>query len=436
LTVEKTLDALLLWLADWQIVPVGLLASLFVFLPGRLPLSALALALLAIPLLWVAYRVTRGRFIVSTPLDLPLLVWMLTLPIGLWASPFPEISLPLLLQELVAIALFYALLASLRTADKLKLVSITLLVGTALLAVVGLLGMQRTSRLAFLSGNLFGMIPPQALSFWDPESTGFNANITAGVLTMFVPATVAYAWTASRGPLRLRTASLAVLLWLLVAGEVLVLVLTRSQGAIAGFVAALIVVALGRDLRWARLLPVVLVVAFIAFALYGTQPFLGLALGGIGEGLVTTAEGRLELVSRGLYMLQDFPLTGIGLGAFSRVLPALYPLFLVGPDVEMPHVHNLYLQAGIDHGLPGLIAFLAMLFLLWFMGNQSLRRSRGRPWEPLALGLLAGFAAFLVHGLVDVVSSSPRVHILIWSHWGLLAAVWCWTQAHQVAPGE
>jgi len=156
-------------------------------------------------------------------------------------------------------------------------------------------------------------------------------------------------------------------------------------------------------------------------------------MGGFGDGTIRSAEGRLEIFSRGLYMLQDFPFTGVGLGMFPRVLPILYPLFLVGPDADMPHVHNIYLQMGIDHGFPGLIAFLALIILLWVMGMQAIRLSRGQPWEPLTIGLLAGLAAYLVHGWVDAIWHTPRSHIIIWGYLGLLAAVWRWVKTHSTA---
>lgn len=421
------------WTAEWQVLLVGLLVPLYVLFFDRVSLCALALLLLVIPLLWLLHWLARGHPFLPTPLDLPLLIWLLTLPVGLWASALPETSLPFLLREVVAIALFYALVNSLNSAGKLKLATVGLIAATAFLAGVGLLGMQRAAKLP-LFGNLIDLIPQQILSFWNPESTGFNANLTGGLLALFVPVTVAYAW-ANSWPLRPRRLPLALLLWLLAAGESLVLILSQSRGAILGFALALAAVAIGRNRRWAWLLPLGILAAFLALALVGAPPAVDLLLGGAADSAVSSAEGRLELFSRGLYMLQDFSFTGVGWGMFSRVLPLLYPLFLVGPDTEVSHVHNMYLQAGIDHGLPGLIALLAMIGLLFVMGGQAIRQSRKQAWEPLAIGLLAGLVAYCAHGFVDVMASSPRVHILIWAHWGLLAAVWRWALAGQAEPG-
>jgi putative inorganic carbon (HCO3(-)) transporter len=179
--------------------------------------------------------------------------------------------------------------------------------------------------------------------------------------------------------------------------------------------------------------PLLVVVAAVGILVYGVQPTLDLVLGGVGDSAIRSAEGRLELFSRGLYMLQDFSFTGVGLGMFPRVLPILYPLFLVGPDTQMPHVHNIYLQAGIDHGFPGMIAFLAMLVLLLVMGVEAIRLSRGRRWEPLAIGLLGGLVAYLVHGLFDAIWHTPRSNIIIWGFFGVLTAVWRWVKSCALA---
>ena len=196
-----------------------------------------------------------------------------------------------------------------------------------------------------------------------------------------------------------------------------------------GLAIALIVVAIARDRRWGWAVLVLAVLLAGAVTVLGVQTSLDWVMHRTGAGAVSSAEGRLELFSRGLYMLQDFPFTGVGLGTFPRVLPVLYPLFLVGPDAEVPHVHNIYLQMGIDHGFPGLIAYLAFVLLLAMMGVQTIRHSRGRSWEPLAIGLLAGLAAYLTHGWMDAIWHTPRSHPIIWGHFGLLTALWCWVKS-------
>jgi putative inorganic carbon (HCO3(-)) transporter len=412
-------------LADRQILFVGLLAPVFM-LADRLPGVAVALAVLAILPLWLLHRLGRGRFFTPTPLDMPLLLLLATVPAGVWVAAMPALALPRVLQILYGVTLFYALVNSLTSAGKIEWAGRITLLGTALLAGLGLVGTDWGAT-TFLPAGLAQRIPHLLDGIW--YSAGFNANIVAGALAILVPITAAYAWSARR-----RLPGLG--LWLLFLIEAAILALTQSRGALLGLAAGLVVVAVGRDRRWAWAVGGLALVAVAGIVLYGLQPTLELVMAGGGDSAVNSMAGRLEIYSRGLYMLQDFPFTGIGLGMFPRVLPLLYPLFQAGPATGLDHVHNIYLQAGLDHGLPGLIAFLAIVMLLVAMAGQAIRRSRGQPWEPLAIGLLGGLAAYLVHGLVDMVWNTPRSNPILWACWGLLAAVWCWSRSTRQPAGD
>jgi putative inorganic carbon (HCO3(-)) transporter len=397
MTLGMRLRAALTWLADWQIIPVGFLAPIFM-LADRLPNGVVALAVLGILPLWGIQRVVRGRFFTPTPVDIPLLVLAVTLPVGIWASAVPALSLPPLLQVLFGLTLFYALVNSLTSARKVELAGWVMLAGTALLAGLGLVGTAWGAGAKFLPVDLSQRIPHLIGAFW--YSAGFHPNIVGGALAALVPLTAAYAWSARTWPRRL-------LLWLLLLIESFTLVLTQSRGALMGLVVALAVVAIGRNRRWAWLVLFLAVIVALIVVFSGVSPSLESVIETAGTSAALSSELRLELVSRGVYMLQDFPLTGIGLGMFPRVLPILYPLFVVGAGREVTHVHNLYLQTGIEHGIPGLIAFFAFIILLWVIGIQAIRSSRGRPWEPLAIGLLAGLAAYCTHGMLDAIWRTP-----------------------------
>ena len=414
------------WLADWQLVLVVVLAPVFM-LADRLSNTVVALAVLAVLPVWWIYRLARGRFFSSTPVDIPILILLATLPVGYWAAALPELSIPYLIQYLIAVTLFYALVNSLAApagGRRVELVGWLMLAGTALLTGLALVG-TAWGNSKFLPVNPGSYIPYLVGALWYSE--GFHVNIVGGALAVLVPVTAAYAVGRSMRWWQ------RWLLGMLFVGESVALVLTQSRGALLGFAAALLVVAIARDRRWTWAVLFLVVVAAVGILVYGVQPTLELIMGGVGDSAVQSAEGRLELFSRGLYMLQDFSFTGVGLGMFPRVLPILYPLFLVGPDTQMPHVHNIYLQAGIDHGFPGLIAFLAILVLLLVMGIETIRLSRGRRWEPLAIGLLGGLVAYLVHGFFDSIWHTPRSHIIIWGFFGVLTAVWRFARTQEAA---
>ena len=79
----------------------------------------------------------------------------------------------------------------------------------------------------------------------------------------------------------------------------------------------------------------------------------------------------------------------------------LYPLFSIGPDAAITHAHNLWLQVGIDLGLPGLIAYLALFINVFVMLFRVLRhRAAALDWT-LAAGTLGASVALLIHGIFD-----------------------------------
>lgn len=104
---------------------------------------------------------------------------------------------------------------------------------------------------------------------------------------------------------------------------------------------------------------------------------------------------RAELFSRSAYLLTDYPITGGGLGAF----PGLYSLYLLDiPFYNVPNSHNLFLDAAIEQGLPGGLAFLSLyLAALWTVAGAVARRRGGIfAWIVLFCLVVA-----MVHGMVD-----------------------------------
>jgi putative inorganic carbon (HCO3(-)) transporter len=116
----------------------------------------------------------------------------------------------------------------------------------------------------------------------------------------------------------------------------------------------------------------------------------------------------------------DFPFTGVGLGAFRQVVFRLYPL-PPWPDYDLGHAHNIFLQTALDTGLPGLVAYLAVLFVAAAVGWRVARRDPG--FRAVSLGLLAGLAALHVFGLADALVLGAKPAVVFWFALGLLAAM-------------
>jgi putative inorganic carbon (hco3(-)) transporter len=126
-----------------------------------------------------------------------------------------------------------------------------------------------------------------------------------------------------------------------------------------------------------------------------------------------------------LWMIHDFPFTGVGLGAFNAVGTRLYPL----AETNHPGAHNIFLQVGVDLGLPGLVAYLSWLLLNFTLGWLTLRRAARKSDSDLhamMAAALSGLLGYTLHGLVDNGLWNSQAAFIPW----LLAALII--QAHQL----
>ncbi len=399
-------------LTSWQTVALGPIVVPLLF-PDLVPQLLVVLALLGLPALWLLSRWGCGVFVPATPLDLPWLVVLLVSLGTLLAATAPALALPQVFKVLIALALYYGLVNTLRSETRLAWAGIGLLLASAAIAAVGLAGMgpggaSPASVAGGSTDRLFGLITP----FWN--RAGFNPNIVGGTLAVMLPLTLAYAWgTAGWRRLPFIAALLA---------EGAALLLTQSRGAILGFAAGAAAVALARDRRWGLVILGAGAAGGAAVLLY-PGPVLDMLTAG-GGGIMDSAQGRLELWVRAVAMATDFPFTGVGMGSFARALWLLYPLASVGPATVLDHAHNLFLQAATDYGLPGLVAWLAQMLLLLWMAVGAVRAVRGGSLWPLAAGLLGGLVAYLVHGLTDSFTYYAKGHTVVWGCLSVIAALW------------
>ena len=382
------------WCVPFWVFAIGLLLLLPPrFLPASLEnlIAAGRPGLVLLLLLgWPVRRMAYGHFTRRTPLDWPLVLLILWLPVNLLASADQALSWEATGYLMFGVALYFSLLNWPPARRQPQVVAwLLLMLGVGLALATPLL-----SELAI--GKLFRIQPLEQL-FQQVASQvpgNVNANRVAGTLVLIAPLAVALSIRWDWSPQRWRPVlcGLAALLMLVM------LVITQSRNAYLAIAAAVAVVLL---LRWPRLLivlPVVLLIGAIVVWRIGLQATLDALLSG---GALSGLDVRLELWNRAWYALNDFTFTGIGIGTFQKVIPVMYPLFSIGPDVQITHAHNLFLQIGLDLGMPGLVAYLALLLNLLVMLAKALQqRASALDWT-LAAGALGGVVAMLIHGLFD-----------------------------------
>ena len=405
-------------------------AAPFLLFPsvGRSP------ALLVVPAVWLAGLVARRPLTTRTPLNCALLVMFVMVLVSEWATYDIAVSLPKIGGLVLGVGVFFALV---RLGESPRgwwvACGVFGFVGLGI-AGLGLIATNFGTKIAALAPITTRLTP--RLSGLPGAEPGFSANELAGALVWVAPLLLMLTVAAARwrrGRSRLVTLALA-----LGTGVVCgVLVLTQSRGGYLGFCVSLVfMLLLGVPRRWrAAVLVVILVVSALGVGLALTQPDRLAALFSSQNptdatdpgAMIESANGRVEVWSRAIYGIQDFPFTGMGLNTFRRVVTVLYPFFLFAPDMDIGHAHNEFLQAALDLGIPGLIAFIAIYLIAFWMLLEIWRTAPGTPapalLRALALGLGGGLFAHIVYGLTDAVALGAKAGLMYWMLLGLIVGL-------------
>ena len=419
-----------------------LLAAPFLLFPNPVRL----LALLLLPLIWGTAWLARRESIPTTPLNLSLLLLAIMMLVSLWATYDIQVSLPKITGLLLGLSLFF-LYADYGRRKNGWILCLLLFWGSGIaVALVSLVGTQWSSAKIPGLNQIVSWLPVQLSGIAGAEE-GFHPNQVAGVLSWVLPSLVmaVVGWLTARGKLNPQTTwwergagrllvGVGLIAGVLLTG--LVFVLTQSRSAYLALVFGLgcaLWLAAPLRWRWASLAVVLLaaVLAGIMFARNG-WPELFNTLQQVSSGSAAfsllTFDQRLEIWSRAIYALQDFPITGMGMNTFRQVVHLLYPLFSISPTVDIGHAHNEFLQAGLDLGLPGLVAFAALNLGIAIMLFKILRNCHTLPIHPalakaVVLGLGAGYLAHLLYGLIDAVALGAKPGFIFWMLLGLVAGL-------------
>ncbi len=382
-----------------------------VYLPAWLPVVVVAYLVV----LFIFRSIAVGRLAGHTPVDVPLFLLLLTLPVGLWASADLRVTLPRTYAFMAGLAVFAAVAVQ-RNPKLLPWFGWGVLLLALGLSVFLLPGTRfSASKLPFIDYELYSLLPGGFRPFWN--LAGFNANLTGGLLALFVPPAVILTIRGRNWPQRGLAAFTLVVLMVM-------LLLAQSRGALIGIAIAIPVTTILYDRRWAWLWAgMIIVVLVLGLAFSGSslpiEQVLGVdqVLGG------NPLQGRVELWSRAIYMSQDFAFTGVGLGMYEKVMLLLYPTFLISPNDDIRHPHNLFLQHSAEMGIPALIAFVAMYLILGYILIRQFSTWGRHSHGPLALGLFGSLLVYLIHGQFEVITYAPRAAIFIWGLFGLMSAV-------------
>ncbi len=359
--------------------------------------------LLLVLLPWLV-RLLAGRSpFQRTCFDLPVLVFLLTALVGVWAAYDRTAAWSKFWILLSAVFLFYALAGQSRRDAWM---------------VVGFLGVSSgLVGIYFLLSNNWQVIPAdigvlQRLALrWmrirpNLRLMGIHPNAAGGVLAVLIPYLLAFAvygWRRKRWELVGITAVTAPFTFF-------AFLMTSSRAAwLAVAVAAAVWFLWWFSRVTYQKTPLTREAMFglMVLALFGTGLIVALLWAGGPVGLLSWLPGadnstsRLELMQRTLQLWQDFPYTGGGLASFA----GLYSTYIaVTPFFLFSYGHNFWLDVLLEQGPVGFLALLGVLVAAFWLLRPPARGREQAIAKEVRIFRWATFVSLIVmvlHGLMD-----------------------------------
>ena len=145
---------------------------------------------------------------------------------------------------------------------------------------------------------------------------------------------------------------------------------------------------------------------------------------GIWSGSATT---RLNMYRDALQLAADHPIAGTGAGGFRREFRSKpggnYLDQHASHDAYITLLHNDHLQYLVELGLVGFLLWTGMLFFLYKLTiGQLMEEGNNSHSKLMALSILLGITAMLIHALFSFPVRVPSTASLFWISIGLLMA--------------
>ena len=139
---------------------------------------------------------------------------------------------------------------------------------------------------------------------------------------------------------------------------------------------------------------------------------------------------NLERVNRyvaAINMNKVKPILGFGPGTYSFT----YGVYQE-PEYETPITtyfgdngtsHSEYLGPLAESGWPGLLTFLAIIYLAYSVGYKIIFKTNNIEVKILAISTLVGLSTFLIHGLLNNYSETDKIAIILWGSFAIITAL-------------
>ena len=369
-------------------------------LPVRIPLSLggedanLLLPLYAVIVLglavlwWMERDGTRPRLWPSTPLDLPLMLFVgFTLVSLLWSSDVAEGAVKATFFWIPFVLLYLLVVAIWREGRALRTLAITTMAMSVPVAVLALAEYASRDILwnhRLMQANVYSR-------FFRVNSIFYDPNILGRYLALALIITVAVAWLW-RGSNRVLVACGVV-----AAIDAAALVVTFSRSSALMLMVGLLIMAL-RMFGWRKAVLTAVVMALIGSGVaIATSGQVRAALTST-ERLEKVSEGRFDLVDGGVDIFREHPVAGGGLGSFATD----YSQLLSQQELRKTRVvisHNAPVTILSEEGAIGFALFIWLCVIAVIVGVVATRDRDDDVGVPGA-AMLGALVGIFVHALL------------------------------------
>lgn len=407
-------------------------AAPFLLFPTYL-LCGTLIALLLVTIVFVMYRPVQ-----QSSLHPPLLIFSAMIAVAILVSVDPDVTLSKSTGLLLGLGTFLVMQREIKS-PTLFFRALLILLGLGLgFTFIGVFSTNWVPKVPLLI-PLLKLLPTNVVILPENATGGVQANQLAATIVLFWPSLLTTLNISFQ-----QHKVVKVLAVFFTAITTVILLLSQSRtGWIAALASVAVVVTAWVWLQlpvWRKAVAVVWIGLFllslITAILLGPERISQIVLDPVETtvvGNLSSLNFRLDTWRWSIEAIKSFPFTGTGLGTFRAVAPRFYPI-QVPPTYDIAHAHNIFLQVALDVGLPGLIAYLALLMLVFWEGWQTARLDE--TLRPYALGLLGGLVALHIFGLTDALALGAKPGLLFWMNIGLLAAMRQVRQADDLAPSS
>jgi probable O-glycosylation ligase (exosortase A-associated) len=334
-------------------------------------------------------QILRARDVPPMPAEIVLAFvlagWaVLTLPLSIW----PGGSVAVLTDRYLKAVAFFWLIGTLATSPtRLRVLVWTFVLGTVPLAATGIKNYMTGE---VLSTGVAGFT--RVAGYVGGSNIAANPNDLALVLNLIIPLAAALVVLSRGAGLRL-VAGVALLL------AVVGVVLTFSRAGFLALAATMLVSVAYLARRGAHGRAAALAIAALLALPLLPDSYVGRlnTITNIEEDETGSAQGRWRDTKLAAAVVAKNPIIGAGIGNDVLVMNDER-----GRDTWR-RVHNVYLQYGVDLGLPGMLLFIALHATCYGAARDAERRGRHDPaladLVPLAVAIKVSLIAFAVEAM-------------------------------------